>query len=56
MIAPRLPHVPRLLDDEDARMLGRLAVYTLLAVWVAVVLALTLGFAWRLFLFAAYGG
>lgn len=46
---------PRLLDADDARLLGRLAVYSLLLIWVILVLSLACGLAARVFLLAKGG-
>lgn len=51
---PRI-NLPKVLDADDGRMLGRLAVYTLLLTWAVVMIALALGFAVRLFLLAKGG-
>lgn len=51
---PRIT-LPKVLDADDARMLGRLVVYSLLLTWAVVMIALALGFAVRLFLMAKGG-
>ena len=42
--------VPRLLDADDARLLGRLLIYSLLLIWAVLLFALACGLAVRLFL------
>ncbi len=50
----RLPRL-RLLDDDDLQMIGSVAVYTALMIWIICMLALAAGLAVRLFTVAAYG-
>jgi hypothetical protein len=40
---PRLPRLSNPLDAEDLSMVGRIAVWSLLIVWTAVVLAVAVG-------------
>lgn len=51
IVPPRLPR----LDADDAGALWRLVIYSVLAVWVAGIIAFALGLAVRVFILAAYG-
>ncbi len=50
MPRPQLPRLSNPLDADDVAMLARLAIYSALVVWIAVVVALAAGLAVRVFL------
>ncbi len=43
-------HLPRILDADDARMLVRITIWSVLLVWAAVIVAVAAGLAVRIFL------
>lgn len=52
LVPPRLPRVPQL-DADDALIVGRIVVYSVMAIWVAAVIALAFGLAVRMFTLAS---
>ncbi len=49
-LRPQFPKLSNPLDADDVAMLVRLAIYSMLVVWVAMVVALAAGLAVRIFL------
>lgn len=51
----RMPRLHSPIDADDRRLIGRLMVYSLFLLWASLGLALAIGGAVRIFLWAAFG-